>query len=228
MINHKTVLAIIPARGGSKGVARKNIKPLSGQPLIYWTINAAKNSRYIDRLILSSEDDEIIKVAEELGCEVPFKRPTELARDDTPGIEPVLHALHTLQTSYDYIIMLQPTSPLRTSDDIDSAIELCNIKHAPFCVSVSEPKTHPYWTFKLDNNDHLVRLFPDVPVRRQELPDLVTLNGAIYIAKSSELLSSKSFLTDETVAYVMPEERSLDIDTALDFKMCEIILAQNN
>ncbi len=114
MIAGKTVLAIIPARGGSKGVPRKNIRLLAGKPLIVWTIDEAKKSKYIDRFILSSEDDEIIKIAREYGCEVPFKRPIELAQDDTPGIEPVIHAINTLEDKYDYVVLLQPTSPLRT------------------------------------------------------------------------------------------------------------------
>nr|HPK54819.1 acylneuraminate cytidylyltransferase family protein [Smithellaceae bacterium] len=117
MIQGKTVLAIIPARGGSKGIPRKNITNLAGKPLIAWTIEEAKKSKYIDRLILSSEDNEIIQVAKEWGCEVPFIRPRELAEDDTLGIEPVLHALNTIKKKYDYVVLLQPTSPLRSVDD---------------------------------------------------------------------------------------------------------------
>jgi CMP-N,N'-diacetyllegionaminic acid synthase len=119
MFEGKTILAIVPARGGSKGVPRKNIRLLAGKPLIAWTIDEAKKSRYIDRLILSSEDDEIIEVAREFGCEIPFKRPDELAQDDTPGIESVIHAINTLEEKYDFVVLLQPTSPLRTVEDID-------------------------------------------------------------------------------------------------------------
>jgi CMP-N,N'-diacetyllegionaminic acid synthase len=115
MINGKTILGIIPARGGSKGIPRKNLIIFGGKPLMAWTIEAGLQSHYIDRLILSSEDEEIIAVAREWGCEVPFIRPAELSRDDTPGIEPVIHAIKTLKTSYDYIILLQPTSPLRSA-----------------------------------------------------------------------------------------------------------------
>lgn len=116
------ILAIIPARGGSKGVPRKNIRDLAGKPLIAWTIEEAKKSKYITRLILSSEDEEIIEAAKKYGCEVPFVRPIELAQDNTPGIEPVLHAIEKCP-GYDYVLLLQPTSPLRTVEDIDGCIE---------------------------------------------------------------------------------------------------------
>ncbi|MEH2097772.1 acylneuraminate cytidylyltransferase family protein, partial [Nostoc sp.] len=121
MIHGKKVLAIIPARGGSKAVPRKNIREIGGKPLIAWTIEEAKKSQYIDRLILSSEDDEIISIAQKWGCEIAFKRPVELAQDDTPGIAPVLHALNQLPI-YDYVVLLQPTSPLRQVIDIDGCI----------------------------------------------------------------------------------------------------------
>ena len=125
MLNGKTILAIIPARGGSKGIPRKNIKPLAGKPLIAWTIEEAKKSKYIDRLILSSEDEEIIRIAKKWGCEVPFVRPKEFAEDETSGIEPILHAIETLSEKYDYVCLLQPTSPLRTVNDIDGCIKKC-------------------------------------------------------------------------------------------------------
>lgn len=141
------ILAIIPARGGSKGVPRKNIRELAGKPLIAWTIEEAKKSKYIDRLILSTEDDEIIEVAKQYGCEVPFKRPIELAQDDTPGIDPVLHAIEQCP-GYDYVVLLQPTSPLRTVDDIDGCIEqLLSSDGTNFCVSVTEPEKSPYWMY---------------------------------------------------------------------------------
>jgi len=125
MINNKTILTIIPARGGSKGVKRKNVRNLAGKPLIAWTIEAAKNSKYLDRVVLSSEDKEIIKIAKEYGCEVPFVRSKELAKDDTPGIDVVLHALNMIRERYNYVVLLQPTSPLRTECHIDECIELC-------------------------------------------------------------------------------------------------------
>jgi CMP-N,N'-diacetyllegionaminic acid synthase len=127
MIGERKVLGLIPARGGSKGVARKNIREVRGKPLIAWTIEEARRSIYLDRLVLSSEDTEIMEIARSFGCEVPFRRPEELAADDTPGIDPVLHALRELP-GFDYVALLQPTSPLRTAEDIDGCIERCVAK----------------------------------------------------------------------------------------------------
>lgn len=218
------ILAIIPARGGSKGVPRKNIRDLAGKPLIAWTIEEAKKSRYIDRLILSSEDDEIIEVAKQYGCEVPFKRPLELAQDDTPGIEPVLHAIEQCP-GYDYVVLLQPTSPLRTAEDIDGCIEKLLNSDADFCVSVTEPEKSPYWMYTLEG-ERMVPLLPqeELVVRRQDLPKVYALNGAVYVGKSSEVKKSKAFLTENTVAFEMVAEHSFDIDTELDFKICEVLI----
>lgn len=225
MIGNKRVLAMIPARGGSKGIPRKNIKPLVGKPLIAWTIEAARSSRYIDRLILSSEDEEIMDVARQYGCDVPFVRPPELARDETAGIEPVLHAL-TMLPGYDYLLMLQPTSPLRTSGDIDAIIELCQHSGASSAVSVTEVDHSPYWMYRTDTEGRLQPLLDqkDLPARRQDLPDIYALNGALYVAACQELYTSRTFVNTQTVAYIMPRERSLDIDTPFDFKLCELLL----
>lgn len=223
MINGKKVLAIIPARGGSKGIPRKNIRELAGKPLIAWTIDEAKKTKYIDRLILSSDDEEIIKVAKEYGCGVPFKRPVVLAQDDTPGIDPVIHAINTLEEKYDYVVLLQPTSPLRTVEDIDGCIEQCIIMGSPVCVSVNEAKQNPYWMYKLDDN---IRLKPFMQKhermnRRQDLPKFYVLNGAVYLAESRFIIKNKSFLTEETTGYIMSEENSVDIDNEMDFAFCE-------
>ena len=225
MIEGKSVLAIIPARGGSKGVPRKNIRVLAGRPLIAWTIEEAKKSRYIDRLILSSDDPEIIRVAGEWGCEAPFVRPPELARDDTPGIDPVLHALGELP-SYDYVVLLQPTSPLRTAEDIDGALELCLARNSRACVSVTEPDKSPYWMFNRDSDGRLRPLIDtgEIAGRRQDLPRVYALNGAVYVAESAWLAESRSFLTGDTLGYEMPKERAADIDTELDFTIAELFL----
>lgn len=225
MIDNKKVLAVIPARGGSKGVLRKNVKELAGKPLIAWTIEAAKKSKYIDRLLLSSEDDEIIKVAKEYGCEVPFVRPSELALDDTPGIDPLLHALEKI-TGYDYIVSLQPTSPLRIAEDIDTCIEKMLETNSPACVSVTEPTHSPYWMYTVNNQKKMQPLIEQdsLTVRRQDLPVVYALNGAVYVAEVNWLKRHKSFLTKETVAFIMPEKRSHDIDTENDFLWCEWLL----
>lgn len=221
------ILAIIPARGGSKGVPRKNIRDLAGKPLIAWTIDEAKKSKYIDRLILSSEDDEIIDVAKQYGCEVPFKRPLELAQDDTPGIAPVLHAIEQCP-GYDYVVLLQPTSPLRTVEDIDGCIEKLLNSDADFCVSVTEPDHSPYWMYTVEN-DKMKPLLPqeDIIARRQDLPKVYALNGAVYAGIISALCNSRNFLTEETIHYLMSEDKSVDIDTERDFFIVQLSLASH-
>lgn len=223
MIHGKTVLAVIPARGGSKGVPRKNIREIGGKPLIAWTIEEAKKSRYIDRLILSSEDKEIIKVAQEWGCDVPFVRPIEIAKDDTPGIEPVLHAVNEI-VGFDYVVLLQPTSPLRTFEDIDQCLEICINSGAPACVSVTLVEKSPFWMYFLSQENKLLPIIPSaLHARRQELPPVFSLNGAIYVSNIPWLLVSKCFITPETVGYIMQKEHSLDIDEEADFKVFEFM-----
>ncbi len=228
MIAGKRVLAVIPARGGSKGVPGKNIRALAGRPLIAWTIAAAKHAPELDRVIISSDDADIIETAKAWGGKAPFTRPAELARDDTPGIAPVLHALDALPETYDYVVLLQPTSPLRTGADISAALKICIDEHAPACVSVSAPHHAPWWMFSLSDSRRLLPLFPKdaLPTRRQDMPEVYALNGAVYVAEVEWLRESKSFLTPETAAYVMPPERSLDIDTELDFRIAEAVVTQ--
>ncbi|MED4461197.1 cytidylyltransferase domain-containing protein [Metabacillus fastidiosus] len=225
MINGKTILAIIPARGGSKGIPRKNIRELARKPLIAWTIEEAKKSKYIDRLILSSDDLEIIEVAKKYGCDVPFIRPKHLAEDTTPGIAPVIHAINEL-SGYDYVILLQPTSPFRLAEDIDSCIEKVINAGAPSCVSVSEPEKSPYWMYILQERDRMKQLLSEKELitQRQDLPPVYALNGAIYIAETDWLNKTKTFLTDETVAFIMPRNRSYDIDEEEDLFLCEYIM----
>lgn len=229
MIDGKSVLAIIPARGGSKGIPRKNILQIRGKPLIAWTIEAARESHYIDRLILSSEDPEIIEVAKNFGCEVPFVRPIELAGDDVPGISPVLDAIARLP-EYDYVVLLQPTSPLRESADIDSCIECCVRKNAPACVSVTDVEKSPYWMYRLGQNGQLEPLLnkPEHISRRQDLPMVYVLNGAIYVAESQWLQKTKNFLSADTIGYQMTKEKSLDIDNPYDLELFELALSRRN
>lgn len=223
MINGKSVLAIIPARGGSKEILRKNIREVGGRPLIGWTIEEAKKSRYIDRLILSSDDAEIIGIAKSLGCEAPFVRPASLSQDDTPGIDPVLHALEELP-DYDIAILLQATSPLRNVSDIDGCIEYLIDEQANVCVSVTLAQQNPHWMYTLTGNGIIHPLLPNLKTvsRRQDLPEAYILNGAIFIAFRNWLTKHKSFLADETLGYVMPADRSLDIDSNLDLEIMNL------
>ncbi|SDY17775.1 N-acylneuraminate cytidylyltransferase [Evansella caseinilytica] len=224
MITGKKVLAVIPARGGSKRVPGKNIRGLAGKPLIAWTIEEARKSQYIDRLILSSEDEAIIKVAETYKCEVPFRRPSSLAQDDTPGIAPVLHAARKLP-DYDLIVLLQPTSPLRMADDIDKAMETCVHAGYKTCISVSKVDKSPHWMYEIDDRNVLRPFFPLTgAARRQDAPVVYAANGAVYVACREKLLREKSFRSKGAVAYEMPAERAVDIDTELDFLLCEFLM----
>lgn len=224
MIQGKSVLAIIPARGGSKGVTRKNVQTLGGKPLIAWTIEAAKKSRYLDRTVLSSDDEEIISAAREWGCEVPFLRPASLAQDTTPGIDPILHALEIIP-EYDLVMMLQPTSPLRLPEDIDGCLELLISKRFPSCVSVTVFQKSPAWIFSISPMGTLLPIFETAsfPLRRQDSPQYHILNGAVYVAEVPWLKKNRSYFSNVTGAYPMPPERSLDIDSIFDFTICQFI-----
>lgn len=225
MIAGKRVLAVIPARGGSKGVSRKNIRQICGKPLIGWTIEAAKKSKYIDRLILSSEDKEIIRVAKEWGCEVPFIRPTELAKDETLGVAPALHAVRELP-GYDYLVFLQPTSPLRIAEDIDKCLEMCEKNCAPSCASVFEPDCSPYLMYTLKEGTlHPILGKEKIHSRRQDLPKVYALNGAVYVAKIDWVLRWETLVAEETIGYVMPRQRSIDIDDEIDLYTCNSLLS---
>jgi N-acylneuraminate cytidylyltransferase len=224
MFQNKRFLGLIPARGGSKGIPRKNIKQIGGKPLIAYTIEAAHASRYLDRVVLSSEDDEIIAVARSFKCDVPFVRPKQLADDVTSNFSIVLHTLEELP-DYDYLVLLQPTSPLRTAADIDDCIEHCINQGANSCVSVTESSKSPYWMYYLDSTNKMRPVLPDAPAgERQALPTAFVLNGAIYVAGAEWLKGKTSFLSPETVAFVMPRERSVDIDSELDLSFMEACL----
>lgn len=228
MIENKKIIGVIPARGGSKGLPRKNIKILKNKPLIAWTIEEAKKSKYLDHLVLSSDDPEIIKVAKKFGCEVPFIRPISLATDTASGVEVVLHALETIQHQYDYVVILQPTSPLREALDIDSCIDLCIRKKSSSCVSVSEVSKSPYWMYSLDKTGHMLPIIStESNTRRQDLPKVYALNGAVYVANCEWLMKNKKLVTTETIAYVMPKERSVDIDDEVDFMLAKILIERN-
>lgn len=219
------VLALITARGGSKGLPRKNVLPAAGKPLIAWTVHAALAANAVGKVALSTDDDEIMEAAATAGCDIPFRRPAELASDQTSSIDVVFHALKELP-GYEFIVLLQPTSPLRTGADIDAAFQLMISHNAPACVSVTEVDQSPYWMYKVDDNDRLSGLLPPLTgaTRRQDLPPVYTLNGAIYIAKVEWLLQSRSFLGPETIAYKMPKSRSIDIDDAHDFqRFCQLV-----
>jgi CMP-N,N'-diacetyllegionaminic acid synthase len=220
------VLALIPARGGSKTLPRKNVLRVGDRPLLAWTIEAARAARCVDRLILSSDDEEIIEVARQYGCDVPFVRPVNLATDTTPTIDVVIHALDAVP-GYDVVALLQPTSPLRTGADIDAACAMLEARGAPSCVSVALAEQSPYWMYSLEEGGGLKAVLGDHREfnRRQELPPIYVLNGAIYIAEIDWLRRTRSFASAATLGYIMPRERSIDIDTAADFEQFARVVA---
>lgn len=219
MIAGLSVLALVPARGGSKGLPGKNIRPVDGRPLLDFTVAAARASRSVDRVVLSTDDDAIAQVALASGCEVPFRRPAQLASDEARSIDVVFHALDSLP-AHDLVVLLQPTSPLRAAADIDAACTALIDSGAPACVSVTLAEQSPWWMYCLDDGQHLRPLLdtPGAATRRQDLPAVYTLNGAVYVARTEWLRRSGTFVTADTVAYVMPQERSIDIDTLEDFE----------
>jgi N-acylneuraminate cytidylyltransferase len=219
VIDGLRVLALITARGGSKGLPGKNIRPAGGKPLLAWTVDAAHGSRYCDRLVMSTDDESIAATALAHGCEVPFMRPAALATDAATSMDVVMHALRALP-GYDLILLLQPTSPLRTSADIDAACELLLAQQAPACVSVKPAQESPYWMYSVGQGQTLqpVIQLPSGVTRRQDLPAVYSLNGAIYLARTAWLQESLNFLSPQTVALVMPAQRSIDIDTLEDFE----------
>jgi len=227
-----TILGIIPARGGSKAIPRKNLAVLANKPLLAWTVEVAIGSDSLDRLVISTDDPEIAAVGKKLGAEVPFLRPTELATDTATSMDVILHAIRWLDEneSYrpDYVLLLQPTSPLRTVTDIRKSIELLLAKRADAVVSVCETHQHPLWMKGMNEEGKLVDLYPQsaVPTRRQDLPPVFALNGAIYLALRTFLLSERTFISDHTYAYVMPENRSLDVDTPWELHLADLILRE--
>jgi CMP-N-acetylneuraminic acid synthetase len=219
-----SVLAIIPARGGSKGIPRKNIRLLAGRPLIAWTIDAALAADCLDRVVVSTDDPEIAEIAESCGAEVPFLRPAELATDATPGVDPVLHALSEIP-GFDWCVLLQPTSPLRTPADIDGFHAACVAESAPAAISVTRADFHPDWTFGMSPGGRLQRPAEGLtPTRRQDLSPMYTVNGALYMAATEWLQHKRSFLNDDTLLYEMPRERSIDIDDDFDWLLADLIL----
>ncbi len=231
MYEGRRILAVIPARGGSKGLPGKNIRELGGKPLIAWSIEAGRQSRYVDQLVVSTDSKEIAQVAELWGGNAPFLRPADLATDEAKGIDAILHAVHwhlERGESFDLVLVLQPTSPLRTAEDIDRAVELLFEKSASAIVSVCPTDHHPWWANTLPEDGCMKDfLRPELKnTNRQSLPKFCRLNGAIYLADIPFLEKTNSFITEGTFAYVMATEASVDIDTILDLHLAELLLKE--
>ena len=216
MINNKKVIAIIPARGGSKRLPKKNIKNFLGYPLLTWTIRAALESKFIDKVILSSENENILKIAKSYGCEVPLKRPRNLAHDNSETFEVIKYILDKMDKDFFYIILLQPTSPLRTNKDIDNCIKEFIKKKSISCVSAF--KFHKSLNIFIEKNSNKIEnIFSD----KKKLNEYYVLNGAIYLTDKYTLIKNKGFISDDTLLFEMPFSKSIDIDTIDDFEVAE-------
>jgi len=226
----KKIIALIPARGGSKGLPRKNIALLNGKPLISYSIQSALNTNLVSRVIVSTEDAEIAETSRKYGAEV-MDRPRELAQDDTPTMSVVIWTLNQLEANgyfADAIVLLQPTTPLRTSHDIDAAAKLFFESDCESVVSICEMEHSPYWSFKVENGFISSLLGKEhLSIRRQDLPKVYLPNGALFISSPKVLLRTKSFYTDRTMPYIMPSERSIDIDSEKDLLLAEIMLRKS-
>jgi CMP-N,N'-diacetyllegionaminic acid synthase len=225
------MIALIPARGGSRGLPGKNIRPLNGRPLIGWTILAALAAREVDRVIISTEDEAIAEVARGFGAEIPFMRPKELAGDSSAAIDTYVYTIKRLRdegAAVDAITVLLPTTPLRTSSNIDEAIELFEIKGADSVVSYYEAPHPVQWYKYIDERGVLRSLLPegDTLLNRQAHVRTYLPNGAIYVFRADLLVNERKYYSDRSYPYIMPVERSVDIDTLHDFELAEFYLSR--
>lgn len=226
-----TIIGVIPARGGSKGIPGKNIIPVRAKPLIVYTIEAARESGVLTQTVVTSDDDAILRVAEAAGA-TPLKRPLKLASDTASSEVAVMHALDTLENegkTFDLLLLLQPTSPLRTARDIQNAVKLFREKNASALISVYEPEHSPYKAFTVNNEGFLQGIVDNASPfrRRQDLPKAYYPNGAIYLITVEAFRAGSAFYTDHTVPYIMPSERSIDVDTMDDVRRIEEIMGQS-
>jgi len=228
--NASRVVALIPARAGSKRLVNKNLLPLAGKPLIAWTIEAALNCPLIDDVIVSTDSVDIKHVAIEYGADVPFIRPSSLSHDTATTDDVLMHAIEKLNlNSSDILVLLQPTSPLRSSKDINNALSLLTTEQVQGVVSVCECEHSPLWSNTLPENGTMGDFIrPEIATKRsQDLPAYYRLNGAIYAYNVSFLKKYKCrFYSDEIKATIMPGDKSVDIDNELDFKLAEFLMSQ--
>ncbi|MBU2647131.1 acylneuraminate cytidylyltransferase family protein [bacterium] len=228
MYKDQVVVCVIPARGGSKGLPGKNIKMFCGKPLIAHTIEQARQSKYIDRVIVSTEAEEIAKISLEHGAEVPFIRPMELAENNVATIDVLLHAINWVENRdqylFDILVLLHVTTPLRSVEDIDNSIACLVDEKADNVFSVTESHRNPYFNMVEEGSDGFVRLVKEGCFStRQAAPKVYDMNASIYVWWKNVLKEGKKIFLKKTKAYVMPKERSIDIDDDLDFKIAEFL-----
>ena len=233
MYKNKNILGLIPARGGSKGLPEKNIKPLLCKPLIAWTIEQALASKYLDRVVVSTDDKGIAEISKKYGAEVPFMRPKELARDDSTTSDVILHVLKWFEDAgekYDYLALLEPTSPLREKNDIDKCIELLiDSEVAKSIISVSKLESaHPEFNVIIDKKSGFIEKVDGTTefqvLRRQDLPDIYFFDGTIYISEVKAFFKNQTFYHNRTLAYIVPRWKSIEVDEIFDLICVEAII----
>ncbi len=234
----KKVMALVTARGGSVGLKDKNVLMLAGKPVIAWTVEAAKRATLVDRVIMSTDSEQIAAISREYGAEVPFLRPTELATATASHNSVILHAVKWMAAheNYhpDYLLLLQPTSPLRTAQNIDDSIRLALTEDCDGVISVFESHNHPMLMSKISTEGFLENFMPEQPqlgsegVRRQNFPHIYSCNGAIFLVKTAYLLEHGRLRAERTRPYIMPEEQSFQIDSQWDFELIEYLLNPKN
>ena len=230
MYKGKKILAIIPARGGSKGLPGKNIKELCGKPLIAWSIEHAQKSKYVDELFISTDSQEIADVAEHFGAPCPELRPAELARDTAPSSEFIVYTLEKMKKegkSFDYFILLEPTSPLRDVEDVDKSIEM--LVDNPVAESVMgvvrAEDSNPAFMVKIGEGGLMIPFMGKAEtLRRQDIPDAYYFEGTVYLSKCDAYMEKKAFYHDKTLPYVVPKWKSFEIDDIIDFTIIEAIM----
>ena len=230
----KKILSIILARGGSKGIKDKNIKKLGKLPLIAWTIKEALKSKKNLTVYLSTDSKKIANIGKRYGAKIPFIRPKKFAKDTSSSVDAIEHAVNFLkkkQLNFDYVLLLEPTSPLRTYQDIDRAINKITSKNYDSLVSVSKLEAfHPSFLYKQNSKGYLspFRKSGKKYIRRQDLETMYFLEGSIYISKVTTLMKKRTFCHDKTIPFIMPKWKSIEIDDKLDLVMAEAIIKKKN
>lgn len=229
MYKNNKVLCVIPARSGSKGLPGKNIKKLLGKPLIAYTIEHAKESKYIDRIIVSTDDLTIAAIAKRYGAEIPFLRPKALARDSAGTVDVLLHAMDLMEKkesfTFDILVLLHATTPLRTPDDIDNCIDLLVDKNADSVFSVTESHRNPYFNMiEIDKDKKVSLVKKGAFLTRQSCPQVFDMNSSIYVWRKEALKKKRGIFLKKSRIYVMPKERSIDIDDYFDFEIAKILM----
>lgn len=229
MISGSKVLALVPARAGSKGLPDKNIRPFCGKPLLQWSVEHGLASRYVDRVVVSTDSDTYADIARKAGADVPFLRPPSLASDTSTSFDAILHAVDTLVgqgETYAILVLLEPTSPLRMPEDIDGALDLLlSTPGAESVVSVARVESqHPAFLMKMAASGFLEPYLPDFkPCRRQDISPLHFLEGTVYASRIDALRRHGGFHHGKTIGYEVPPYRSFEVDSPEDFIICEAL-----